>query len=101
MPSYLDQSDRPTQMAAQTGEVEWSDRVTDYDRAHLLVYAQLLDAVATGQSETDMIAAILKLAPDAADSRTKLARHLARARWMRETGYAQILSGEAQLYFRS
>ena len=86
---------------AATGTPPWSDQVTDYDRAHLLVYAQLLDAVATGRSETDMIAAILKLAPDAADSRTKLAQHLARARWMRETGYAQILSGEAQLYFRS
>lgn len=100
MPSHPDQSDISTQMAAQTGDMEWSDHVTDYDRAHLLVYAQLLDAAAAGRSETDMIAAILKLAPDAEGTRNSLARHLARARWMREAGYAQILSGEAQLHFR-
>ncbi len=101
MPSHPDQPEVSTQMAAQIGDVEWSDQVTDYDRAHLLLYAELLDAVATGRTETDMIASILKLAPHAEGARNSLARHLARARWMREAGYAQILSGEAQLYFRS
>ncbi len=91
----------PSVRDAATGTPPWSDHVTDYDRTHLLEYAQLLDAVATERTETDMIAAILKLAPDAEGSRDSLARHLARARWMREAGYAQILSGEAQLYFRS
>ena len=74
----------------------WSDHVTDYDRAHLLLYAQLLDGVATGRSDAEMISALLELTPGTDAAASSLAQHLDRARWMRETGYAQILSGESQ-----
>ena len=69
-----------------------SDHITTYDRAHLLLYARLLDAAATGTGEDEMIRDLLELEPDNAAAARSLEAHLARARWMRETGYRQLVS---------
>lgn len=78
-------------------EFTQSDHVTPYDLAHLLVYARLLDAVATGMSDKAMIVEILELEPDTDGAEESLSRHLERARWIRETGYGQMLSDAHQL----
>ena len=69
-----------------------SGHVTTYDRAHLLLYARLLDAVATGVSHDEMIRDLLELDSDSDAATRSLEAHLARARWMRETGYRQMVS---------
>lgn len=68
------------------------EHITAYDRDHLFLYARLLDAAATGAGEAEMIRDLLQLEPGTDEAAASLAQHLARARWMRETGYRQMLS---------
>ena len=68
------------------------EHITPYDRAHLLLYARLLDAAANDVSDAEMIRDILELEPGTDEAAASLAQHLARARWMHETGYRQMLS---------
>jgi hypothetical protein len=72
--------------------VPWSDTITAYDMEHLFLYARLLDEAAQGASEAEMIRDVLELEPGAKRAAKSLQQHLARARWMRENGYAQMLS---------
>lgn len=82
---------KPLPYAEDNGPVI-DDGITVYDRAHLFVYARLLDAAANGASDAEMIRDILELEPGTQEAADSLRRHLARASWMRECGYRQMLS---------
>ena len=74
-------------------EVPWSDRVTDYDRDHFVIYVRLLDAERDGLNPNDMARNILGIDPAVEPDRaTKaLASHLKRAHWMTAQGYKDLL----------
>jgi hypothetical protein len=71
------------------------DRLTDYDRQHLITYLRLLDAETAGADWREVARIVLKLDPDAAPERAWRvhAAHLARARWMAESGHRHMLAG--------
>jgi hypothetical protein len=70
-----------------------SDTITDYDRSNFTAYLLLLDCAAAGG---DWREAMVQLIGDGVDADPVRARriydtHLARARWMTETGYRLLL----------
>ncbi|MDE2466507.1 MAG: DUF2285 domain-containing protein [Alphaproteobacteria bacterium] len=77
---------------ASPAGLSWSDVITAYDETHLFTYAQLLDAEAAGHSRDWMIEAILGLEARDPAASDQVRLHLARAHWMRETGYRLLLS---------
>ena len=74
-------------------EVPWSDGLTDYDHAHLAIYARLLDAHADGAAEDEIARIVLEIDPAREPDRAQrcLASHMKRARWMSEQGYRHLL----------
>jgi hypothetical protein len=72
-------------------------RVTDYDLAHKITYLRLLDADDDGADWSEAARIILGLDPamEPARARTIHANHLARARWMTEHGYRDLLRRSA------
>ncbi len=76
-------------------EVPWSDSITPYDEAHLVVYLRLLDASADGASANEMAQIVLGIDPAKEPQRAERAvdSHLRRARWMSRVGYRQLLRG--------
>ncbi len=74
-------------------EVPWSDKLTDYDEQHLIVYLRLLDARAAGANDVDISRIVLKIDPAQEPERAKAAleTHLSRARWMTEHGFRDLL----------
>ena len=76
-------------------EVPWSDSITPYDEAHLVVYLRLLDASADGASPNEMARIVLGIDPTKEPQRAERAvdSHLRRARWMSRVGYRQLLRG--------
>lgn len=72
------------------------DKLTDYDRLHLITYIQLLDADADGIPWEEASLSILHIDPETEPKRAKRAHrsHLARAQWMTRVGYRQILVDE-------
>jgi hypothetical protein len=70
-----------------------SATVTDYDMAHHATYLRLLDAESDGADWREVARVVLALDPIGAPDTAKLIweRHLARARWMKEQGYRQLL----------
>ncbi|MPZ36423.1 MAG: DUF2285 domain-containing protein [Rhodospirillales bacterium] len=76
-------------------EVPWSDSITLYDEAHLVVYLRLLDASADGASPNEMAQIVLGIDPAKEPQRAERAvdSHLRRARWMSRVGYRQLLRG--------
>ena len=73
--------------------VPWDDKITPYDKAHFSRYLRLLDAVDAGANSDDMCRTILDRDPvaDSASAKKTLESHLARARWMYEQGYKDML----------
>lgn len=73
--------------------VPWDDKLTAYDQAHFSHYLRLLDAVDAGASDDEMCRTILGRDPvaDPAAAKKTLESHLARARWISETGYKDML----------
>jgi len=67
--------------------------VTAYDHAHLQVYLRLLDAAAARADWREAAALVLGLdvAADPARARRVHDVHLARARWMAQAGYRDLL----------
>lgn len=67
--------------------------LTDYDRLHLTTYLRLLDAAADGADPDEVARIVLRIDPDEEPERARRAHasHLARARWMTENGYRQLL----------
>ena len=69
------------------------DELTAYDRAHLKLYVRLLDAAADGADWREVVSVLFEIDPDQDTDRAKRIHdsHLARARWMTETGYRELL----------
>lgn len=69
------------------------DLITDYDRAHFATYLVLLYAAGEGKSEDEMARNILNIDPDEEPVRARhiVSSHLARARWLAESGCYQLL----------
>jgi hypothetical protein len=73
--------------------VPWDDKITPYDQAHFGRYLRLLDAVDAGASSDEICRTILERDPiaDLEGAKKTLESHLARARWMCEQGYKDML----------
>lgn len=70
-----------------------SAALTDYDRAHAKFYLRLLDAAAEGADWREVVLVLFKIDPEVDPERARRVHdtHLARARWMTEHGYRQLL----------
>lgn len=70
-----------------------SVELTDYDRAHMKEYMRVLDAATEGADWREAVAVIFGIDPAAEPQRARRVHdsHLARARWMTEHGYRQLL----------
>jgi len=64
--------------------------VTQYDKDHLADYLRLLDADTEGAYWKEIAVVIFGLDPDANDAESIYKSHLKRAKWMSESGYAQL-----------
>ncbi|MFD1627804.1 MULTISPECIES: DNA -binding domain-containing protein [Azospirillum] len=78
--SYLDE---PPQSAT----------LTPYDREHMTLYLRLLDAATDGAPWEEAVSVLFGLDPRREPERAKRVHdsHLARARWMSESGYRLLL----------
>ena len=67
--------------------------LTDYDRVHIKLYMRLLDAAADGADWQEAVAVLFGIDPDREPDRARHVHdsHLARARWMTQTGYRHLL----------
>ena len=67
--------------------------ITDYDHAHLTIYLRLLDAKSDGAPWEDVARIVLNLDPEREPDRARRAHdtHLARAHWLAEHGYRDLL----------
>jgi hypothetical protein len=70
-----------------------SKELTDYDRVHMKEYMRVHDAAADGADWREAVRVIFGIDPAAEPERAKRVHdsHLARARWMTEHGYRQLL----------
>lgn len=70
-----------------------SEHVTDYDRDHVVTYLRLLDAEADAAHWREVVRIVFGLDPDNQPERALRVHesHLARARWMTENGYRDLL----------
>ena len=68
------------------------DKLTDYDRLHLITYIRLVDADADGMPWEEASHSILHIDPETEPERAKCSHqsHLARAQWMTRVGYRHI-----------
>ena len=69
------------------------DFLTDYDRMHVKLYCRLLDAEADGADWEEAVEILFGIDPDREPERAwrVYQSHLARARWMTEHGYRDLL----------
>jgi hypothetical protein len=68
-------------------------RITAYDLSHKVLYLRLLDATAEGANWREVARIVLGLDPDRDPDEARRIHdsHLARARWMTEAGYRDLL----------
>ena len=76
-------------------DVPWSDNITPYDDQHTITYLRLLDAERDQADWREAVQILFGLDPEREPVRCRKIHdaHLARARWMTEQGYRQLLSG--------
>jgi hypothetical protein len=69
--------------------------LTGYDEQHLVTYLRLLDADAEGADWREVANIVLHIDPEREPERARQAweSHLARAKWMTESGYRHLLLG--------
>ena len=69
------------------------DGLTDYDRSHLKLYLQILDATADGADWREVVRVLFDIdaAKEPERARGVHDSHLARAKWMTTTGYRLLL----------
>jgi hypothetical protein len=67
--------------------------LTAYDRAHLKLYLRLLDADAAGADWKEVVEVLFGICATAQPERAARVHtaHLARAKWMTESGYSELL----------
>ncbi len=72
--------------------------LTEYDKSHTTLYLRLLDADADGADWQEVVSVLFGLDParDPKQARHVHDTHLARARWMTEHGYRQLLQATNQ-----
>jgi predicted SprT family Zn-dependent metalloprotease len=70
--------------------------LTPYDLAHLVTYIRMLEADAECTDWREVSRIVLHIDPEKEPAQAKRAHesHLARARWMTETGYRFLLRGD-------
>ena len=70
-----------------------SDTLTDYDHTHMVLYLRLFDAAEEGADWQEGGEILFGLDPKADPQRCRSVydSHLARARWMTEHGYRELL----------
>jgi hypothetical protein len=70
-----------------------ASHVTEYDERHFRTYWRLLDAAGENADWCEAVRIIFGIDPEAEPDRARLVHdsHLARARWMAETGYRHYL----------
>lgn len=68
-----------------------SGTATEYDRAHLALYAALLDADAAGVDWEEAAATLMQLDPKSPGSEPCWQSHLDRARWITGAGLADAV----------
>jgi hypothetical protein len=75
-----------------------TDRVNAYDERHLATYIRLLDADAEGANWREAVLIIFGIDPANDPERAKIVHdsHLARARWMTESGYQHLFEPRMQ-----
>ena len=75
-----------------------TERVNAYDEQHLAIYLRLLMAEEEGADWREVVQVIFGLNPGQEPARAKTVHdsHLARARWMTETGYRHLLEPRMQ-----
>ncbi len=68
--------------------------LTDYDRAHIKLYARLLDATADGADLREIVSVLFGLDAEQEPERARQVHdsHLARARWLAASGYKHLLN---------
>lgn len=83
----------PVMQARFEDDPPQSTVLTSYDREHLVTYLRLLDADAEGADWQEVVTVIFGLDPKSERERAQKvhASHLARARWMTEHGYRELL----------
>ncbi|MBT1517005.1 DUF2285 domain-containing protein [Bradyrhizobium sp. SRL28] len=71
--------------------------LTGYDERHLVTYWRLLDAETDGADWKEVARMVLHIDPDRelARARNAFDSHLARAKWMADHGYRDLLRGGA------
>ena len=69
------------------------EMLTDYDRSHLKLYIQVLDAAADNANWREVVRILFERDPnqDPEGAKRMYDNHLARAKWMTETGYRHLL----------
>ena len=69
--------------------------LTVYDERHLVTYLRLLDADADGADWREVASLVLHIDPEREPERAKRVweSHLARAKWMTQSGYRHLLRG--------
>jgi hypothetical protein len=74
-----------------------SDELTEYDRAHIKLYMRLLDAADDGAEWAEAVNVLFSIDPVQEPERARRVHdsHLARARWMTQSGYRQLLQRPA------
>nr|WP_234729997.1 DUF2285 domain-containing protein [Acidocella facilis] len=75
-----------------------TERVNAYDERHLATYVRLLDADAEGADWREAVLIIFGIDPAHDPERAKIVHdsHLARARWMTESGYQHLFEPRMQ-----
>lgn len=70
-----------------------SDSLTTYDREHMKLYMQLLDAERDGADWREAVHVLFGLDPEREPERCRVVHdsHLARAHWMTEYGYRELV----------
>ncbi|KAB2676077.1 DNA -binding domain-containing protein [Brucella tritici] len=70
-----------------------SDRLTTYDREHMKLYMRLLDAERDGADWREAVQILFGLDPHRDPTRCRSIHnaHLARAHWMTEHGYRELV----------
>ena len=70
-----------------------ASELTDYDRAHIKLYARLLDATADGADWEEITSVLFGVDAAREPERARLVHdsHLARARWVASSGYKDLL----------
>jgi predicted secreted protein len=68
-------------------------QLTAYDERHLVTYLRLLDAAEEGADWREVVKIVFGLDTEREPERARIVHdsHLARARWMTETGYRELL----------